>query len=531
MRGVRVGTRLSVALGVVLALLVAVGAVGLVGLRSQQRAADTAHEVSTVVRYVQDVRYYDADVTGWQVTYAFDTYRIGVDAALKDDAPNRAGFLADKASLQALLAKAPTGAMTADERALNDQLTAKWQAYFTSEQRTVDLYRSGDRVAAETEMLDNGFGIYGEVLTLTADLTKSVDARDAAAQALAQSEAAKARALIVGALGVAVAVVVALLVVLTRSLTVPLRRLRADVAALAEGDLTAEPVVDGRDELTDVADGLRTAVHATRATVSDLRGGADAVADLSRELTAVAGELATTNAAAARSGQEVRTAAGEVAGNVTTLAAGAAEMGSAIQAIAEGTTAAAEVSRRAVETADATSASMSELTTASEAIATVVKTITAIAEQTNLLALNATIEAARAGEMGKGFAVVAGEVKDLARQTAEATQDITGKVGAIQVGSRAASEAMAQISEVIATIDSHQTTIAAAVEEQTATTAEMARSAAEAAAGTHEITGVVDGVATAGEAGVRSTERVSATVDRLTATVEQLRSSAAAFRL
>nr|WP_284288409.1 methyl-accepting chemotaxis protein [Angustibacter aerolatus] len=132
--------------------------------------------------------------------------------------------------------------------------------------------------------------------------------------------------------------------------------------------------------------------------------------------------------------------------------------------------------------------------------------ITAIAGQTNLLALNATIEAARAGAAGRGFAVVADEVKDLARETAQATEDIARRVEAIQQDASGAVEAIAEISEIITTINAHQATIASAVEEQTATTREMTRNVAEAAQGSGEIAQSITGVA---EASVETTEAVA----------------------
>ncbi len=133
------------------------------------------------------------------------------------------------------------------------------------------------------------------------------------------------------------------------------------------------------------------------------------------------------------------------------------------------------MSRQGTVVANRTTGQVAELGAASAEIGDVVRLITSIAEQTNLLALNATIEAARAGELGKGFAVVAGEVKDLAQQTAKATEEITARIGALQASSSTAGQAIGQITEVIQRIGDYTTTIASAVEEQTATTAEPVR--------------------------------------------------------
>jgi methyl-accepting chemotaxis protein len=168
---------------------------------------------------------------------------------------------------------------------------------------------------------------------------------------------------------------------------------------------------------------------------------------------------------------------------------------------------------------------MNKLGASSAEIGNVIKTITAIAEQTNLLALNATIEAARAGELGKGFAVVASEVKDLAQETARATEDISKRVEAIQADTGGAVTAIEQISHVIAQISDFQTTIASAVEEQTATTAEMNRSVAEAATGSNEIAQNITGVAEAARLtseGVTQTQQATTELARMSADLTAL---------
>src|SRR5579884_3876613 len=170
-----------------------------------------------------------------------------------------------------------------------------------------------------------------------------------------------------------------------------------------------------------------------------------------------------------------------------------------IREISKSANEAALIASRAVTTADATNKTVARLGDSSLEIGKVIKVITSIAQQTNLLALNATIEAARAGEAGKGFAVVANEVKELAKETARATEDIGQKIEAIQHDTRVSVDAIAQIGNIIKEINDISNNIAAAVEEQTVTTNEISRNVTEAANGTTDIASNIAGVATAAQ--------------------------------
>lgn len=172
------------------------------------------------------------------------------------------------------------------------------------------------------------------------------------------------------------------------------------------------------------------------------------------------------------------------------------------------------IAEKAVRDAENTTTIMTELSTAAQRIGDVISLINDIASQTNLLALNATIEAARAGEAGKGFAVVAGEVKNLASQTAKATSDIAGQIGAVQASSRSAATALKSINEVIREISGVSAAIASAVEEQTAATREIARNVEQAGQGTNDVTRNISGVSDAAtQAGQTATAVLTVSTD------------------
>ncbi len=269
------------------------------------------------------------------------------------------------------------------------------------------------------------------------------------------------------------------------------------VDAAIKGDLTREITVRGSDPIGMMGEGLGRFIAELRNSMLQIAGTATTLAAASEELSTVNQQMSANAEETAAQANVVSAASEQVSKNVVTVATGTEEMSASIREISKNATEAATVAAHAVKVAESTNGTVAKLGESSAEIGKVIKVITSIAQQTNLLALNATIEAARAGEAGKGFAVVANEVKELAKETAKATEDISQKIEAIQSDTNGAVTAIREISTIINRIAEIQSTIASAVEEQTATTNEMGRNVSEAAKGSSEIAQNITGVATA----------------------------------
>ncbi len=385
-------------------------------------------------------------------------------------------------------------------------LPAEARAAFTEFATAVDTYLPAlaelsqpDFIAGNPARAIELLGIMGEQETV---IKESITAATAAAAASSQATAAEAEAayssarnltLAIMAAGLLISVVLASLV--SRGVTRPVQRIREILGQVAAGDLTVRAGRTGGAELGEMAESLDETLDAISHVLLLVNDSSTRLAAASTQLNAAAEGISANARTAAGQADDVVASAGAVAASVDTVATGSSQMESAIREISQNASEASRVASQAVDVAENTTRTVGKLGDSSQEIATVIKLINGIAEQTNLLALNATIEAARAGEAGKGFAVVASEVKELAQETARATEDISKRVEAIQADTAGAVEAISQISSVIGEINDFQATIAAAVEEQTATTNEMNRNVAEAASGTQGIAAAISGLA------------------------------------
>lgn len=271
------------------------------------------------------------------------------------------------------------------------------------------------------------------------------------------------------------------------------------------------------------ADTLQTSMQMIATHANNLSGASGKLAISSQEMGGHAEETSAQASTVATATQQVTVSLGSVA-------TGAEQMSVTVQSIASNTSEAAQMASDAVKTANLANATIAKLGDSSAEIGQVIKVITSIAHQTNLLALNATIEAARAGEAGKGFAVVANEVKELAKQTAKATDDISQKITAIQADTKQAVDSIGSVTSIITQINDISGTIATAVEEQSATTNEMSRNVQEAAQGSAEISRNLQAVAQrAGSTRLGAQEALKA-AQQLTDMAAQFRSMVEQFK-
>jgi methyl-accepting chemotaxis protein len=378
-----------------------------------------------------------------------------------------------------------------------------------------DPSEEGDRMTADFDAVNAAFGGLAQA---------QLEASDKAEQS-ADDAYSSARTLLVAVIVLAIAAGVGLAVLISRAISRPIQRMVTVLEGVAAKDFSQEVDVDRTDEIGEMATALSASLGGVRSALQAIDESSMTLAASSEELTALSARMGATAEDTTVQATGVSAASEQVSANVQAVAAGAEEMGLSIKEIASNASEAARVASSAVDVADRMNSTVGKLDVSSAEIGEVINVITSIAEQTNLLALNATIEAARAGEAGKGFAVVATEVKELAKETAKATEEIGRKIDVIQSDTTGAIGAINEISAVITQINEIQTTIAGAVEEQAVTTNEISRSVAEAANGSSDISRTITGVAEAARStsdAVASTQDAATELARMAADLKQL---------
>ncbi len=513
-QNMKLSGKLGVCFAAILVVIIAVGVVSSLQNRIIGRASEETRQTTETGVLLQNVT---ERVTALQ--WAIGEMLITGSAAYKQ------AYLAGIAGYEEALAKAK--AAVADDATLSQALTdaetaiADWRTNTADRQVALMEHPATVNEARAIELTGVGARL-NEALQKFAGQVNAYQST-VSDQRFAEQQSAIGLTLTATIAGAAISLLIAVgsAFLLSRGVARPIVQLNGAMQSLAQGNLmTAIPVDERRDEVGQMAktvlifkesmqrnEELRQASEAeqrdreqraehmmnlTRTFDEQVKGMVQALTDAAHGMERTAVDLTKTADVSAAESQTVAAAAQEAQAGVETVASASEELSASISEISRQVTNQANLAQSSVNAIDATSQSVAELSEASSKIGEVVRLISEIAEQTNLLALNATIEAARAGEAGKGFAVVASEVKNLANQTAKATEEIGAQVGGIQSTTKGTVESIAAVGGQVREMNEISSAVAAAVEEQNAATQEISRNVQQASEGTKGVTRSID---------------------------------------
>jgi methyl-accepting chemotaxis protein len=525
-RNLKIGKKLSLGFGLI---LVITAGLGIFAIREVSKVNASTVDLATnwlpSVRVLGDLRFIVSSERRAELILLMSTDK---DEIAKDESIMKTqmdSFITTEQQYEPMI-RSP------EERDFYNAFTDLWNQRLETEQEVLGVWRNGkNNEARELAITKEREQFNAAAAKLEGDI-ELINKGALASADHASKTYASSRFWVVGILVSAVTLGLIVAVSLSRSLSTSAVGMLTMINEVAANNLTVSDMeIFSRDEIGEAGLALNRMKNNLHQVIESISGTAVQVARASEELSNTSQQITANSEETSAQAKVVSDSAQQVSQNLQTVATGAEEMGVSIREIAKNATEAAKVATSAVKVAETTTMTVSKLGESSSEIGQVIKVITSIAQQTNLLALNATIEAARAGEAGKGFAVVANEVKELAKETAKATEDISQKIEAIQTDTKAAVEAIASISEVINQVNGISNTIATAVEEQNATTNEMARNVTQAANSSGEITSNISGVAQAAESTSRGAMDTQKEAQQLAEGSTELRRLVEQFKL
>ncbi|HUA14143.1 MAG TPA: methyl-accepting chemotaxis protein [Verrucomicrobiae bacterium] len=525
-RNVKIGKKLAIGFGVVEILMLALGMFSLMELsKVNGNTVDLGANWLPSVQELGALEYQVAAVRRWELNMLVSSDQQAVSKAQEKGASVLASIGETEKKYEPMMS-------SDEERHFYTQFRSDFDKYLAVHSRVIQLTNEGKKKEAILLAQTEGLEAYTPAAKDVED-DVSFNARGGEVSAAqAASTYSSSRYWVIGTLLAAIVVGFVIATTIARSISGPATRMLAVIQDVAQNNLAvADMEIDSADEIGQAGTALNQMKNGLHRVIQSIAETAQHVASASEELSSTSQQITANSEETSAQANVVTQAAQQVNTNLQSVSTGAEEMTTTIQSIASNAHEAATVASNAVQTAQAANATVAKLGESSAEIGEVIKVITSIAQQTNLLALNATIEAARAGEAGKGFAVVANEVKELAKQTAKATEDISRKITAIQSDTRGAVDAIGSITAVIGQVNDISGTIATAVEEQSATTNEMTRNVSDAAKGSSEISHNIAGVAEAARGTSSSAQESQKASNELAEMAVQLRSLVAQFRI